>query len=391
MTVFAGLGHMPGTDPAVAADVIGGESGGVVHLPVLPARGLGAGPVARTGAMLADLPLDRGPRGWRVASSRATGHAASAGTLARDLLDADADACEAAWGTAPTVVRLPVVGPLTLAAVVELPSGHRMLTDPGAVRYLADALGEGLRARIADARRRHGADVLVQVDEAVLDDVLRGSVPDATGGATLPAVGRIEAAALLRAVFGPARDCGAAVTLRPAASPDRVSAAVIAEAAPDALWVRVDRVRGTERLDCLGELLSAGIRPELGVVAASPEEAGAGAAEGGTSGGSGGGAVGRRAAAAGVAGGVAAGGVTGGTGVGRDPITGAWETPDERVPAQEAARLWDELGFLRAELAGNVTLTPRGGFDRAPADWAAVALRCGRRAADLVARAAGDL
>lgn len=391
MTVFAGLGHMPGTDPAVAADVIGGESGGVVHLPVLPARGLGAGPVARTGAMLADLPLDRGPRGWRVASSRATGHVAHAGSIARDLLDADADACEEAWGTAPAVVRLPVVGPLTLAAVVELPTGHRMLTDPGAVRYLADALGEGLRARIADLRRRHGAEVLVQVDEAVLDDVLRGSVPDATGGASLPPVGRIEAAGLLRAVFDSVRDCGAAVTLRPAASPDEVSAPVIAEAAPDSLWVRVDRVRGTERLDSLGELVAAGIRPELGVVAATPGEAGA--AGDGAGGVGGAGAAGRAGAARGVAGVAAgaAGGVAGPAGAQRDPVTGAWEVPDERIPAQEAARLWDELGFPRAELAGDVTLTPRGGFDRGPGDWPAAALRCGRRAADLVARAAGDL
>ncbi|WP_448851110.1 methionine synthase [Corynebacterium sp. 335C] len=348
MTAFAGLGPMPGTDPVQAADVIGGESGGVVHLPVLPARGLGAGPVARTGAMLADLPLDRGPRGLRVASSRAAGTATHLGAVARDLLDADADACEAAWGTAPDVVRLPAVGPLTMAAVVELPAGHRMLTDMGATRYLAEALGEGLRARIADARRRHGARVVVQLDEAVLDDVLRGAVPDATGGATLPALGRIEAAALLRAVIDPVRDAGAAVTLRPATPPDRVSAGAIAEAAPDAVWVRAGRVTGTERLDCLGELLSGGVRPELGVVPDAPE-------------------------------------------AGRDPVTGAWIAPDERGPAQAAARLWDELSFPRAELAGDVTLTPAGGFERQAADWPAMALRCGRRAAELVARAAGDL
>lgn len=338
MTRCTGLGPMPGTDPFTAADVIGGESAGQVHLPILPARGFGAGAVGRTGALLADLPLDRGARSWRVAASAPAGHRGGrAAMLARDFLAADLDACEEAWGTTPDTVRLPVVGPLSLAAAIELSGGHRLLTDRGAMAYLADSLAEGLRAHIADARRRFGAAIIVHVDEPALAAVTGGLIPDATGGHHLPALGRAEAATLLRAAFAGARDAGATVTLRPGMAPGKPESAVIADAAPDDVWVRVADVRGTERLDSLGFLHSAGLGVALGVVKREPRE------------------------------------------------------HNERDAAEAVARLWRELSFEAAELTRDITITPDGGLADGPIDRPAACLRTTRLTAELLERTAGEL
>ena len=54
------------------------------------------------------------------------------------LLDEDVDALEEAWekaglrGTGRTI-KVQVPGPLTLAAELELPGGHRAITDAGAL------------------------------------------------------------------------------------------------------------------------------------------------------------------------------------------------------------------------------------------------------------------
>ena len=45
MTSF--VGHRARPSPRAAAEIILGEAAGLVHLPVLPARGLGADPIGR--------------------------------------------------------------------------------------------------------------------------------------------------------------------------------------------------------------------------------------------------------------------------------------------------------------------------------------------------------
>ena len=67
------------------------------------------------------------PSGWRIA--RRPGR----DTLrAKDLLAWDLDAAEEHYAGAEWV-KVQVCGPWTLAAGLELPSGHRALTDAGAV------------------------------------------------------------------------------------------------------------------------------------------------------------------------------------------------------------------------------------------------------------------
>src|SRR5699024_151059 len=64
-----GPGPMPGTDPRESARVVMGECHALPFLPELPERGPGADQIGRTLALLADLPVDVSPRGWRLADS----------------------------------------------------------------------------------------------------------------------------------------------------------------------------------------------------------------------------------------------------------------------------------------------------------------------------------
>lgn len=345
MTGFSGLGAMPGTDMAVAADVVGGEStDGEVLIPLLPARGLGADAVGRTGVVLQDVVFDRGPRSWRIADrpSRVTWRA-------RDLLTRDLDVCEELWNGAAETVRFSVVGPWSLGASVELPGGHRMLTDHGSVRFLAESLAAGLERLLDEMDRRFSsARYIVQIDEHSLPDVYLGRVPDAVGTKFLRPVGHRELSEMWRRITVPLAERGVRVVLRPGGKVSELSMPAVRDSGADALAIRADAVVGSKALDTLGALISEGVDLDLGVVASTPDR-------------------------------------------GTDEHTGAWITPDERTAARRAARLWDELSFPRADMIERMNLTPMSGFDHSPLEWPTAAFRCGRLAADLVNRAAGDL
>ncbi|HEY5855006.1 MAG TPA: methionine synthase, partial [Aldersonia sp.] len=206
MTSFAGratgIGSWPGTDPREAASTVVGEVPDLAHLVELPARGVGADMIGRAGALLVELALDTTTRGYRIA--------ARPGNVARrahDLLREDLDAFEEAWEVGGRVgdgstVKVQVAGPLTLASEIELAGGHRLLTDPGAVRDLAASLAEGVAAHVAEMRRRLQADVVVQLDEPAARAVLDGSVRGVTGLDVVRALPAPDALDLLDTVIG---------------------------------------------------------------------------------------------------------------------------------------------------------------------------------------------
>jgi methionine synthase II (cobalamin-independent) len=172
-----GIGSLPGDDPREAARLVLGELP-VPHLPELPARGPYADLAGRGAALLADLPVDLQPFGWRLVPRPSRD-----GRRARDLLARDLDALEeAAQGGFPAYVKVQATGPWTLASVLELQGGDRVLSDHGAVADLAESLAEGLREHVADvARRLPGATVVLQLDEPALPAVLAGRVPTTSG------------------------------------------------------------------------------------------------------------------------------------------------------------------------------------------------------------------
>lgn len=171
-----GLGPMPGTDFEQAADVVLSETP-LPHVPQLPERGLGSNLIGRTAALL-EIPVAPGPRGWRVAP-RKRGDA--------DRMERDLDRLEGLWHGKVDRVKAQLVGPFTLAAEIEMPNGHRMISDPGALRDLTDALLEVSEGHRRDVAKRFGGCVL-QLDEPSLPEVVAGTLAGATDFETIRAI-----------------------------------------------------------------------------------------------------------------------------------------------------------------------------------------------------------
>ena len=343
-----GVGSLPGTDVTEAATTVVGELPLLPHLPELPARGVGADMIGRTAALLVDLAVEVVPSGWRVTARPGRDHRRAA-----DLLRFDIDALDAACaGPRPEWVKVQAAGPWTLAASVELHTGHRALTDRGAVREFAGSLGEGLRAHIAEVAERTGARVLVQLDEPSLPAVLAGMLPTASGWGTVRSVSAQDAQDLLRDLVG---GLGAPVVVHCCAPnpPVRLLAAVgLAGIGIDAtLPVFSGPTALPAALDALGEVWDAGVPLLLGLVPAVPRRSGP--AEGTPS---------RAAEAASRRGGSASPDADRGS---DDP--GALAL---RNLARRAFDLADRLGFDRSRLAELAVPTPTCGLAGATPEWA---------------------
>jgi methionine synthase II (cobalamin-independent) len=195
---------MPGTDAAEACAVVLGELPQLPYLPELPDRGLGADMIGRSAAMLVDIAVEYVPTGYRVTAKPGADHRRGVDLLRWDM-DAVQEAVEKA-GEAPQVIKTQVAGPWTLSAGVELPRGHRVLTDRGAVRDVTESMVEGVREHIAELHKRTGAQVIVQLDEPTLPAVLAGSLPTASGYGTVPSVPTADAREVLASVIEPLSD-----------------------------------------------------------------------------------------------------------------------------------------------------------------------------------------
>jgi hypothetical protein len=254
---------MPGTDAREAARTVIGELPDLPHLPELPDRGAGADIIGRTAALLVDVAVELVPSGYRVTARAGRDHRRGV-----DLLRADLDAFEAAMdsaGARPNVIKLQAAGPWTLAAEVELRSGHKVLTDPGALREFAASLAEGLRVHAAEVSRRLGVGTVVQLDEPGLPAVLAGSVPTPSGYGTVAAVPESAAGELLRSVLEALPTPRIVHCCAP-----RPPLALLREAGADALAVDAALLAGAPRatIDALGEAWDSGVSVLLGLVPA---------------------------------------------------------------------------------------------------------------------------
>ncbi|GGM36173.1 methionine synthase [Longimycelium tulufanense] len=258
-----GIGSLPGVDPLEAARVVVGELPRLPHLPELPARGVGADLLGRTAGLLVDLAVEVVPSSYRVTARPGADHRRAVDLL-RDDLDAFEEALQTT-GSQPAAVKVQVAGPWTLAAGVEVPRGHRVLTDPGAVRDFSESLAEGLATHVTEVARRTGVPVLVQLDEPTLPAVLAGSLPTASGYGTVPAVGESDAVDVLRRIVEVARSasdqpvivhcCAAQPPLR-----------LLRRAGADALAFDVSLLRGNQQWDEVGEVWDGGAILFLGLV-----------------------------------------------------------------------------------------------------------------------------
>jgi len=187
-------GTWPGTDPLESAKTIRGELGDP-HLPFLvelPQRGIGADAVGRTASLLMDLPVDLQPHGWRLVDRPGIDYRRAVSLLSRDINTlADVIGEEETPGTG---LKVSLQGPLSLAAGLYLHNGERALSDAGARRELTESLAAGAAEYVSRVKAvARGAALTVQLDEPLLDRVLGGRIPTASGYRTLRSVPAQEA------------------------------------------------------------------------------------------------------------------------------------------------------------------------------------------------------
>jgi hypothetical protein len=205
---------------------------------------------------LVDFPVEWQPHGWTVASSAGRDLGG-----ARDYLRRDIDSLvELAQGV--PLLKVQICGPMTMAAAVELPNLHKVLTDHGAFRDLASSLAEGSRLHLQGLRSQlPGTEIVLQVDEPSATSVLNGQVPTPSGYGTVRALSPSIAEPALAAVLDAATEncrvvhsCGSEVPF-----------SLFRNAGANAVSVD-SAVLGRQHLDSIGELLDAGVSIWLGVV-----------------------------------------------------------------------------------------------------------------------------
>lgn len=258
-----GIGSLPGTDPVDAAALVFGELPDLPHLAELPDRGPGAAMIGRSAALLMEMPVEIVPSGWRLAA-----HAGRDLRRARDDLARDLDALEEQAVGYVGPLKLQVAGPWTLAAALELPSGHKLVTDHGAVRDLIASLAEGARTHLADVVARvPGATPVLQLDEPALPAVLGGRVATPSGYGTVRSVEADTAEQALGDVLAVAPPGGRVVHC---CAPD-APLGLLRGSGADALALDASLL-DRRHYDDLGAAIDAGLSLWLGVVAATGRE-----------------------------------------------------------------------------------------------------------------------
>ncbi|WP_028708592.1 hypothetical protein [Propionicicella superfundia] len=192
MVAVTGLGSLPGTDyPGAVAMTF--EDVPVPYLPELPARGPHATMIARGAAVLSGLDAELTTSGWQLSATPGP-DLRRARALLRDDLDMLAESVPDYAGP----LRIPVAGPWTLIASLDLPRGGRALADSGARRDVAASLRQGTADLLREvARRLPGVEPRLQLDEPSLPAVLAGGIPTPGGFFRVRAVDRSEAFGVL--------------------------------------------------------------------------------------------------------------------------------------------------------------------------------------------------
>jgi len=355
-----GVGSMPGTDPLETMRLIVGELPDLPFLAELPGRGPGADLTGRTAAMLAELPAETTPRGWRLAGRPGRDLRRAQSLLARDL-DALEEVAEGYTG----VLKISACGPWTMAATIELArSQEPVLADRGAVSDLIASLAEGVTGHVAEvAARVPGARLLLQLDEPALPAVLAGTVPSASGLNRVREVEPADAESGLRTVLTAAGAAGAPVLVHCCAP--SVPLGMIRDAGAAAAGIDLGQLRPGEE-DVLAAAVEAGLGIFAGAVPATPEPGPA-----------------RSAAPA-----------------ASPPIAQSAERRSGQqspgtVAAVRVTELWRRMGWpaarppgvtasLAASVAAQVVLTPACGLAGAPPGYARAALASCREAARML-------
>ena len=247
---------MPVEDSFEAVNLVFGELPDLPYLPELPHRGLGADMVGRAASLLLDMAVEWQPHGWTIAARPGRDQGRARDYLRRDL-DALVEHAQDA-----SLIKVQVCGPLTLGAALELPNLHKVLTDRGAFRDLADSLAEGVAALLANlAQQLPSARFVLQVDEPAATAVLNGEIRTPSGYGTVGALDSAIAEPALAKLLGAADPGYRAVHCCAASVPFQL----FAGAGANAVSVDLSQLRVAD-FDAVGQLIDDGRSLWLGVV-----------------------------------------------------------------------------------------------------------------------------
>ena len=224
-------------------------------------------------------------------------------------------------------MKVQAPGPITLAAQLELPGGHRAITDAGALRDLAGSLAEGVAVHRAQVARRLDTPVVVQFDEPSLPAALEGRLTGVTSLSPVHPVDESVATALLD-------DCvatvGGEVMLHSCAA--GLPWKMLQRSVIGAVSVDVSTLVAAD-LDGIGEFVESGRTVTLGVVPSAAPDA----------------------------------------------------RPSVEEVAKSAVAITDRLGFARSLARERIGVTPACGLAGATEEWARKAIELVQKAAETLA------
>ena len=224
-------------------------------------------------------------------------------------------------------MKVQAPGPITLAAQLELPGGHRAITDPGALRDLAGSLAEGVAAHRAEVARRLDTTVVVQFDEPSLPAALEGRL---TGVTSLTPVHPVDESVAIGLLDDCVAAVGGEVVLHSCAA--GLPWKMLQRSAIHAVSIDVSTLSAAD-LDGVGEFVESGRTVMLGAV----------------------------------------------------PSTTPATRPSAEEVAKSAVSITDRLGFPRSALRERIGITPACGLAGATPEWARAAIELAQKAADAFA------
>jgi hypothetical protein len=150
------------------------------------------------------------------------------------------------------------LGPVSLAAQLELPNGEKVLADSGACRDLISAYTATIASVNADLQRRLvQAYLILQLDEPLLNEVINGAIPSQSGYRRYAPIPEIELRDLLSPLLTlnrPLLNIGSAVEQLATFTPAEVSG----------YFVELDAVK-EQHFEAIGSGFDSGLRYVFGL------------------------------------------------------------------------------------------------------------------------------
>lgn len=240
--------------------VIAGELGSAPHLPyvpILPERGPGGDAVGRTvgavSAVSSSFSVATTPDGWRIAGADTRDM-----RRARSWLGEDLDAAQQQLDGFDRTMVVSLVGPWSLAAAIELTTGHRLVRDHMAVLDLTQALAQAASDYVAQVRARlPGATIVLRLDEPMLGAVMQGSIATPSGLDRYRAISDQVASERLATVVE-AAGVDVLLGLSPVATPLAQAMAMAAPSGSSGVVFDFDSWNRSRDTDTMGQLIEAG-------------------------------------------------------------------------------------------------------------------------------------